>query len=345
MNDARAQPRYRAIFLAALGPVPAHVAWAWQEAGHEILELWMSPDTGAGAWRRDRRLGWLAPQWSLSAAIRRWRIPRRAVAMPAEWRDATARIADLRPDLILSVFFPRLLPAPLLEGLAVPAINLHPTLLPRCRGPFPMVAMLVDEAVDRSSGVTAHVMTAAADAGPIIAALPVALPPDRNVRQWELALAQAAARLAVEAIPRYLEGGQPTYPQDETQATSRRPSTRDLALTPAATAARVEWLCSTVAWLQPITMRVDAAKYRIAGAVRRLGRPTGARARVGWRTLELDLADARVRLGRRMAWDGQRLRLATLLRRIATRPAWPHRDPLPRAAPGRAKPDPNPPAS
>lgn len=345
MKDADAKPRYRAIVLGALGPLPAHVVWAWQEAGHEILELWMSPSTGAGAWRRDRRLGWLAPQWSLSAAIRRWRIPCRTIAISAEWRDAASRIAELRPDLVLSVFFPKLLPAGLLESLAMPAINLHPALLPRCRGPFPMVAMLLDEAVERSSGVTAHVMTAAADAGPIIAALPVPLPPDRNVRQWELALAEAAARLAVEAIPLYLAGGQPAYPQDDTQATSPRPSTRDLALTPAATASRVEWLCSTVAWLQPVTMRVDGTIYRIVGAVRPLGRPTGARARVGWRWIELDLADARVRIARRMAWDGQRIRLATWLRRIATRPAWPHRDPLPRAAAERAKPDPNPPAS
>lgn len=345
MTDASAKPRYRAVFLGALGPMPAHVLWAWQEAGHEILELWMSPGTGAGAWRRDRRLGWFAPQWSLSAAIRRWRIPHRIVAMPAEWRDAAARIAELRPDLLLSVFFPRLLPSGLLEGLAVPAINLHPALLPRYRGPFPMVAMLVDEAVEQSSGVTAHLMTAAADAGPIIAALPVPMPSDRNARQWELALAEAAARLAVEAIPRYLAGGQATCPQDETEATSPRPSTRDLALTPAATAARVEWFCATVAWLQPITMRIGGTTFRIAGAVRRLGRPTGAAAKVGWRWIELDLADARVRIGRRMVWDGQRIRLATLLRRIATRPAWPHRDPRPRAAPGRAKPDPDPPAS
>jgi methionyl-tRNA formyltransferase len=335
--------RHRALFLAALGPIPAHVAWAWQRAGHEIVELWTSERIGRGAWARDRRLGWVAPQWSLSAAIAYGRAPHRPIAAPIDGRRAAQRIAALRPDLVISVHFPHLLPAALLDALTVPAINLHPALLPHYRGPFPLVSMLLDQAADRFGGVTAHAMTVRADAGPIIAALPVPLPPDGNVRRWELSLAAAAARLAVDAIPRFLEGEIAARPQEETPPAAPR-STRDLRLSPADRADRVDWLCRTVASLQPVWIAVGGSDRRIAGIVRHLGRPTGAPPRIGWRHIELDVADARVRLRRRLPWDGQRLKLTTFARRIATHPGWPERGPSIRAMTAAATSDWRPPA-
>jgi len=312
--------RYRALFLGATGPTPALVAHAWLAAGHEILEFWTVDASGPSDWRRDRHTGICTPQWSVSAAIRRGRIAPHVLPAAADWQQAAARAAALRPDLVLSVHFPRLLPRSFLDSLAMPVLNLHPALLPRFRGPYPLMAMLLDGTADRYGGVTLHAITAGMDKGPIIAAVPVPLESGGEVRRWELSLAEAAAALVVQVVPRYLRGEIGAVPQDEAVATLARPTTAAFRLTPAETADRVAWLCGTVGQLRQLVMRIAGRDYRIMDLVQRLGPTTGAPPRIGWRRIELDLADARVRLRRRLPGDGKRRRIAQFYRRLTTRP-------------------------
>ena len=90
------------------------------------------------------------------------------------------RLVSADADVVISVFFPFILPRALLERVRAPIVNLHPTLLPRYRGPTPLAAMLTEEAGDQFGGVTLHRIVPKVDAGPIIAAARVPLPPDRN---------------------------------------------------------------------------------------------------------------------------------------------------------------------
>ena len=79
-------------------------------------------------------------------------------------------ISGHNPDLIVLAGFMRIIPARIVDSLAVPIINLHPSLLP-CFGGKGMYGTRVHEAVINSgaryTGCTVHFVTPAVDAGPI----------------------------------------------------------------------------------------------------------------------------------------------------------------------------------
>jgi methionyl-tRNA formyltransferase len=89
------------------------------------------------------------------------------IVAPASAQQLAALIASYEPDLVICDAFPWLVPA---EALAVPrlgAINMHPSLLPRWRGPVPVAWAI--RAGDPELGVTIHRMDEHFDTGPILA--------------------------------------------------------------------------------------------------------------------------------------------------------------------------------
>ncbi|MBK6535688.1 MAG: hypothetical protein IPF99_41015 [Deltaproteobacteria bacterium] len=138
-----------------------------------------------------------------------------------------ALLASTEPDLIVSWFWTRRIPA-MLVALAPPrGINVHPSLLPRHRGPDPYFWTLYRE--DAETGVTVHRITDAYDQGPILQRR-VPVPP--RVNSWTLARASIdpsleAVRDVVQGIVegRYADDG---TPQNEAFATEApRPSDDD----------------------------------------------------------------------------------------------------------------------
>ena len=229
-------------------------------------------------------------------------------------------MAELDADVIISVHFMLILPLELLSRLSTPVLNLHPALLPAYRGPSPLAAMVVDESADQHGGVTLHAIVPAVDAGPIFAAQPVPLPANRSLRMWELDLARAAAGLAVEVIPAILAGHIQGTPQREEEASYRRPTSEEITLTPLMTSTRVSWLCSTLGRTGPLHMAVDGREYPVTKIARHLGPPSSHPPKVGTWTIEIDLADQRVRLRRKPVWEGRRRRIETWLMRTIAPP-------------------------
>jgi methionyl-tRNA formyltransferase len=289
---------------------------AWLEAGHSVAGVWTSSRISRAAWRQDRHLGWFAPKLSLAATIAKWRLPLRRVDSMASATIADA-LAAAQVDVIVSVFFPLILPRTLLARLRPPIFNLHPSLLPAYRGPAPIIAMLFDETADKYGGVTLHRLVARIDAGAICAAAPVPLPPDRNPRRWEIHLARAAARLIVDALPKDVAGTLAARPQDEASATPARP-TGDVVVTTAVTGGRLDWLVATLGWFGPVSIAIGELRHDVS-RVRRLGPASGAPPRIGLTTIDVDLADGRHRLSRRPIWQGRKLRWATFLLRVRER--------------------------
>ncbi|MEU8226243.1 formyltransferase family protein [Kribbella sp. NPDC048915] len=119
-------------------------------------------------------------------------------------------IAALRPDVIISAAFPRLIPAEILEIPKYGAINCHPAPLPAGRGPTPQ--RLIYEG-DERVGVTVHRTAAEFDTGAILAQRVVPLPDDLNgtaiIQCWRTLFAECLD----EAVPR-LVAGDPGEPQD-----------------------------------------------------------------------------------------------------------------------------------
>jgi methionyl-tRNA formyltransferase len=255
----------------------------------------------------------------VAAAIGKWNIRHRHIKNLTAHSEVAEHITSLAVDAVVSVHFPRILPSPLLSRLSMPVVNLHPSLLPAYRGPNPTVSMIFDEAQDRFSGVTLHQLVAAVDAGPIFASRSVPFPADGNFRRWELDLARAAARLAIEAIPEIVTGRLLGIEQDEGKASYRRVTAEELKLTPTIASSRISWLCSTIGRVRSLQFTVANRELAVTGIARHLGPRSGQAPHIGWRTIETDVADARVRLRRKTWWTSRRRRIETWLLRVLSR--------------------------
>ena len=133
---------------------------------------------------------------------------------PPEW---TERIAQLQPDLILSVYYRNMISAAILALPRLGAFNMHGSLLPRFRGRAPINwAVLHGET---RIGMTLHRMVKKADAGAIVDQEGVDLALRDTAEQAFRKVLPCARRVLARQIDALLAGTAPETPQDETKAT------------------------------------------------------------------------------------------------------------------------------
>jgi len=141
----------------------------------------------------------------LSALCAARGIPALRLGAPGAMRDALRRAAV---EVLVCFHLDRVLDA---ETLAVPArgaINVHPSLLPRHRGPIPTFHGLAEGA----TGVSIHEMTPRIDAGGIWAQRALPLPPGTSASAAARALHLAALPLLAEVLARIAAGEAPPPP-------------------------------------------------------------------------------------------------------------------------------------
>jgi methionyl-tRNA formyltransferase len=129
---------------------------------------------------------------------------------------AYERVRAARPDLLVSWFWVKPIPPRILQ--LAPSVGVHPSLLPRHRGPDPYFWAI--DTGDEVTGVTAHRLDATYDTGPTLARRE--LPIDPSWDAWQLAKALDRPSLAVlrEVVRAHAEGRPPpAVPQDDARAT------------------------------------------------------------------------------------------------------------------------------
>jgi methionyl-tRNA formyltransferase len=155
--------------------------------------------------------------------------PGRTERMPDLSRaDVVARIAAASPELLVSWFWVKPVPPAVLA--IAPAVGVHPSLLPRHRGPDPYFRAI--DAGDTTTGVTAHLLEPEYDTGPVLARREVRIDPTWDA--WKLArvLDRPSLALLREVVHAYADGRPPTpVKQDDSLATAApSPTEEDLAL-------------------------------------------------------------------------------------------------------------------
>lgn len=131
--------------------------------------------------------------------------------------DAVRQLAAYRPDVIVVAAYGRLLPK---EALALPrfgCLNIHPSLLPRHRGPSPVAGAIL--AGDEVTGVTIMLLDEGMDTGPAIARRERRITAADNADTLTAALFRDGADLLLETLPGWVCGSIPAIPQDESLAT------------------------------------------------------------------------------------------------------------------------------
>jgi methionyl-tRNA formyltransferase len=140
------------------------------------------------------------------------------LACPRRAQDGVAAtLRTLEPDLIVVATFAYLLEPAVLSVPRIGAINLHPSLLPRHRGPDPLFWTYIRD--DAETGVTVHWMDAGADTGPIIFQEQLALARGRAALDLYADLAARGAALLVRSVEAIAADAAPRTPQDERRAT------------------------------------------------------------------------------------------------------------------------------
>ncbi len=131
--------------------------------------------------------------------------------------EFVAPLRDLAPDVIIVAAYGLILPP---DVLALPprgCVNTHASRLPRHRGAAPIAAAVL--AGDAETGITLMQMDAGLDTGPILAQRAIRIAEDDTTGTLTPKLADLAAALLIETLPRLLAGEITPQPQDEARAT------------------------------------------------------------------------------------------------------------------------------
>lgn len=96
-------------------------------------------------------------------------------------------------------------------------INVHPSLLPRWRGPSPVQAAIL--AGDKITGLTIHIAAERFDSGPILAQKEIPIATDDTCLSLTERLSKEGAALLAPTIKKWLAGEIKPKPQDGSKAT------------------------------------------------------------------------------------------------------------------------------
>lgn len=127
------------------------------------------------------------------------------IYQPTDKKELTEQIAALKPDLIITAAYGLILPTAVLATPKFGCLNIHPSLLPRYRGPSPIQIAILNG--DKTTGVAILQMNEKIDAGPIIAQRELLID-NQNITAPELSklLAESGADLLLKILPNWLTG-------------------------------------------------------------------------------------------------------------------------------------------
>ena len=131
------------------------------------------------------------------------------------WID---RIREMGPDAIVSAHYRRMIGGDVLALCPDRCFNLHASLLPRFRGRAPINWVLVEG--ETETGITLHHMTEAADAGDIVAQVPVPIEETDTAATLTTKLVAATGPMLERVLPTIADGTFTATPQKGVDATT-----------------------------------------------------------------------------------------------------------------------------
>ena len=155
-----------------------------------------------------------------SSAVALWALERSIpLSQPAKITpDVIEGLQEESWDVFIVADYGLILPKALLDTPKHGTLNVHPSILPRLRGPSPIrSAILTDE---RETGVTVMLLDEKMDHGPIVAQRKVAVsdwPPNASV--LEETLARAGGELLASILPQWIAGEIEAHEQNHDVAT------------------------------------------------------------------------------------------------------------------------------
>lgn len=142
----------------------------------------------------------------------------RVLVRPTVDAALVAEVASLRPDLIVSWFWTKRLPMSLIHAAPLGGLGVHPSLLPRHRGPDPTYWAIASG--DEVTGVTVHRIAEHYDTGAILDQERLGIDPRWTAWDLARALDRPSLRALRRVVGRLSRGERvEEHPQDEAAAT------------------------------------------------------------------------------------------------------------------------------
>lgn len=182
------------------------------DAGHVVAGVVTRPDRPAG-----RGQGLAQPPIKTYAKNRNIE-----VLQPLTLRqpDVLEAMVALKPEAIVVAAYGRILPREVLNIPARGILNVHPSLLPRHRGPSPVITTLLKG--DQETGVTIMVLDEGMDTGPILAQRRTRPEAWESTGELTKRLFDLGAELLLEVLPDWERGLLTAFPQDKNGVTVTR---------------------------------------------------------------------------------------------------------------------------
>jgi len=130
-----------------------------------------------------------------------------------------------QPDVGVLASFGAIVPKKFLNFPKKGILNIHPSLLPKYRGPSPVQAAILNG--EQQTGVTIIKMDEKIDHGPIVAQLSEKILPTDTAEKLYFRLFSAGAEALKTILPAYLEGRIQPQEQNHSQATYTKKLNRD----------------------------------------------------------------------------------------------------------------------
>ncbi|NQW16867.1 MAG: methionyl-tRNA formyltransferase [Chloroflexi bacterium] len=182
-------------------------------AGHEICAVVTQPDRRRG--RSKEPLPTPVAAYALSAGLTVWK--------PEQLRDqgSVAKLAGMEADAYVVVAYGKFLPDDVLVLPRMGVLNLHPSLIPKHRGPSPVATAILEG--DEWTGVTIMLLDSGMDTGPVLAQSdPEPITGRDSLESVTERLFEIGAALLPPTLQAYAKGEITPAAQDNSRATTSR---------------------------------------------------------------------------------------------------------------------------
>ncbi len=177
------------------------------DAGYSIAAVVTKPDMAKG-----RGQNVIAPPVKVLAVEHN--IP---VWQPKRLDEIIEPLSGLNQPTGVLVSYGKIIPQKVIDLFSPGIINVHPSLLPKYRGPSPIETAILKG--DTHTGVSIMQLSAAMDAGPVYTQLPVETNGNETAEELYELLGSLGSQLLVETLPQIMQGELTPLEQTHEEAT------------------------------------------------------------------------------------------------------------------------------
>ena len=173
--------------------------------GHEVVAVVSHHEMATSRKSRELEIAHVAQQHGIP------------VLLPNKPLDILEQLKSYQADIGVLVAYGKMVPQQIIDAFAHGIINIHPSDLPKHRGPTPLESVI--RSGERQTAVSVMQLVKAMDAGPVYQKTTVALTGNETKQQLADSLLKIGSEMIVALLPDILHGSMVPKTQIETEAT------------------------------------------------------------------------------------------------------------------------------